>query len=419
MTNITVSTKVTRNPNPTKATALPVTRTMVSACSRLLSGLSALVFGSYRLQGVSLAFLSCVTFGASLILSGEARCQNAFAIENRPVGAFADWAATSGVQVITGDFNGDFRTDIALVRQEPGWSTVPVALASDNGFTIQNRLVGEFANWAATSGVRVITGEFNGDAQTDIALVRQEPGWSTVPVALSTANGFIIENRPVGEFADWAATSGVQVITGEFNGDWRTDIALVRQEPGWSTVPVALSTANGFIIENRPVGVFADWAATSNVRVITGNFDHDLRTDIALVRQEAGWSTVPVALTSDDGFTIQNRWVGDFADWAATSGVRVITGNFNGDFQTDIALVRQEPGWSTVPVALSTASVGNGFIIENRPVGVFADWAATSNVRIITGNFNTGDFNRDFRTDIALIRQEAGWSTLPVALAFR
>jgi hypothetical protein len=36
---------------------------------------------------------------------------------------FADWAATSGVEVVTGDFNGDRRTDIGLVRQEPGWST--------------------------------------------------------------------------------------------------------------------------------------------------------------------------------------------------------------------------------------------------------------------------------------------------------
>ena len=55
-----------------------------------------------------------------------------------------------------GDFNGDGKTDIALVRQESGWNTVPVALSGDTGFTIQNRPVGDFASWAATSGVRVI-----------------------------------------------------------------------------------------------------------------------------------------------------------------------------------------------------------------------------------------------------------------------
>jgi hypothetical protein len=335
--------------------------------------------------------------------------QVAFSIQNRPVGEFANWAATSGVEVITGDFNGDGRTDIALVRQEPGWSSVPVALSSGTDFTIQNRPVGEFADWAATSGVEVITGRFNGDGTTDIGLVRQEPGWASVPVALSSGTGFTIQNRPVGEFADWAATPGVEVITGDYNKDKRTDIGLVRQEPGWASVPVALANDNGFIIQNRPAGVFAGWAATSGVEIASGDYDRDKRTDIALVRQEPGWASIPVALSRASGFVIQNRPVGVFAGWAATSGVEILTGDFNRDKRTDIALVRQEAGWASIPLALSR---DNSFIIQNPAVGVFADWAATSGVLLITG-----DFNADGRTDIGLVRQEPGWASVPVALA--
>jgi hypothetical protein len=87
---------------------------------------------------------------------------------------------------VTGDFNRDRRTDIGLVRQDPGWASVPVALSQDNSFVIRNPGVGDFAVWAATSGVLVITGDFNGDGRTDIGLVRQDPGWASVPVALST-----------------------------------------------------------------------------------------------------------------------------------------------------------------------------------------------------------------------------------------
>ena len=332
-----------------------------------------------------------------------------FAIQNRPVGAFAGWASDPVVRVLTGDFNGDGRTDIALVRQAGGWTTVPVALSGDANFAIQNRPVGAFAGWASDPVVRVLTGDFNGDGRTDIALVRQAGGWTTVPVALSGDANFAIQNRPVGDFAIWAADPNVRVLTGDFNGDGRTDIALVRQAGGWTTVPVALSSDTGFTIQNRPASDFALWASDPVVRVLTGDFNSDGRTDIALVRQAGGWTTVPVALSGDTGFTIQNRPASDFALWASDPVVRVLTGDFNSDGRTDIALVRQAGGWTTVPVALSGDT---GFTIQNRPASDFALWASDPVVRVLTG-----DFNSDGRTDIALVRQAGGWTTVPVALS--
>jgi len=64
---------------------------------------------------------------------------------------------------------------------------------------------------------------------------------NTKPAVGEDAGSFAVQNRPVGEFADWAATSGVRVLVGDFNGDGKADLALVRQEGGWNTVPVALA----------------------------------------------------------------------------------------------------------------------------------------------------------------------------------
>ena len=199
------------------------------------------------------AFLVSVVLSVSGLTFSRTAHGQIFTIQNRPAADFASWAATSGVQVLTGDFNGDGRTDTALVRQTAGWASVPVALSSATGFTIQNRPAADFAAWAATSGVRVLTGDFNGDGTTDLALVRQTAGWASVPVALSSATGFTIQNRPAADFASWAATSGVLVTTGDFNGNGTTDLALVRQTAGWASVPVALSNATSFFeIQNRP-----------------------------------------------------------------------------------------------------------------------------------------------------------------------
>ena len=163
---------------------------------------------------------------------------------------------------------------IALVRQTPGWATIPVASAGMNGdWAIRNADAPKFiGDWANQPGVRLIFGDFNGDGLTDIALVRQTPGWNTIPIAFANADGtWRITNGPAPQFiGDWASQPGVSVIAGDFNGNGRTDIALVRQTPGWSTIPIAFSNGDGtWTITNGPAPHFIDeWSYQPGVRVI-------------------------------------------------------------------------------------------------------------------------------------------------------
>jgi hypothetical protein len=70
-------------------------------------------------------------------------------------------------------------------------------------------------------GVRVVTGDFNGNGRTDIALVRQTPGWGSIPVAFSNGDGtWAITNGPAVPFIggdEWASGPGVRVVTGDFH----------------------------------------------------------------------------------------------------------------------------------------------------------------------------------------------------------
>ena len=84
-----------------------------------------------------------------------------------------------------------FGADIALVRQTPGWASIPVAFSNGDGtWNITNGGAPNFIpNWANQPGVRVVTGDFNGNRLTDIALVRQTPGWASIPVAFANGDG--------------------------------------------------------------------------------------------------------------------------------------------------------------------------------------------------------------------------------------
>ena len=329
------------------------------------------------------------------------------------------WANQPGVRVVRGDFNGNGLSDVALVRQTPGWATIPIAFAQGDGtWQITNGGAPDFIPaWANQPGVRVVTGDFNGDGLTDIALVRQTAGWATIPIAFAQGDGtWRITNGGAPDFIPtWANQPGVRVVTGDFNGDGLTDIALVRQTPGWATIPIAFAQGDGtWQITNGGAADFIPaWANQPGVRVVTGDFNGDGLTDIALVRQTPGWATIPIAFSNGDGtWRITNGNAPDFIpSWANQPGVRVVTGDFDGNGITDIALIRQTPGWATIPIAFANGD-GTWRITNGGAPDFIPTWANQPGVRVLTG-----DFNRDGLTDIALVRQTPGWATIPVAFS--
>ena len=345
-----------------------------------------------------------------------------FNVTNGQVPNFTSWAAASYAKLIPGDFNGDKKQDFALIRKSGGFNDIPVALSKGDGtFTVSSFQSPDFASWASSQAVQIIPGLYNNDICTDLALVNGTPGWASIPIAFSNCNGtFSVTNAQVANFPAWAADITVRIIAGDFNNDKRTDLALVRQSAGWTTVPIAFSNGNGtFKVTNGQVPNFASWAADLSVKVIEGDFNGDKRTDLALVRQAAGWASVPIAFSNGDGsFNVTNEQVTNFPAWAADASVKIIPGDFNGDGKQDMALARRAAGWKTTPIAFST---GDGkFEVENEAstflsglsLSFLADLLASTSVQIVTG-----DYNGDKRTDLALVNRSAGWNTIPVAFS--
>jgi len=230
-------------------------------------------------------------------------------------------------------------TDIALVGGA-GWTTLPVAFSFGNGaFQITNNTVkgwiagGEGTQWnfAVSSrepGVQVVTGDFNKDGMTDLALVGGD--WGSIRVAMSIGGGqFGGYDELLPGFPDWARAPGVKVLTGDFNGDGATDIALVGG-PGWATIPVATSYANpGFLVTNLPCGQINGLASMSYVRAVVGDFNGDHIDDIALVGG-VGWTSIPLALGFGNGVFIPVVLPTQrFPAWATDPSASVFAGHDN------------------------------------------------------------------------------------------
>lgn len=318
---------------------------------------------------------------------------------------FATWSAAANVKHLPGDFNGDGATDIALIGGDPAWwSTMPVAFSNrDGSFNVTNVDVGQFADWAAAANVKALVGDYDGDGKSDVALIGGDPNWWIfMPVAFSRGNGaFRTTAYRVGEFAAWAAAPNVEALVGDFDGDGKSDVALAGGDPAWwHTMPVAFSTGKGsFKIKNTDVGVFAVRAGVPSTKKVVGDFDGDGKADVAVIGSAAS-GTLPVAFSMTKGrFDVRDVAIGDFATWGSLPGVKAMVGDFDGDARSDIALIGG-PGWNTIPVAFSN---GDGSFRVTNTSAVFASGNLSALASHGAARVVAGDANGDGRTDITVI----------------
>ncbi len=389
------------------------------------------------------------------------------ALGQAPVSAdvVAPSAPSALPSALSGDFNGDGRPDIALAGAS-GWNGVSTALrtASDS-FAVGYAPAPAFAAWASLPGVKMVTGRFDSDSYDDIVLTGHG-AWNTLKVARSNADGtFTVSNTAAGMFPAWAGVPEARVLSGDFNGDGRTDLALAGGNTT-TTIPVAMANADGtFTVTNNSAPAFATNAQHYAAKVFAEDFNGDGRTDLALVPGEDALLTdlsITVAYsTGFGGFTESSLWLPDFV--GAADGRAVNVGDFNNDHRTDLAVVLNDrillaysmgnrfdlyrggatpqfylranrPGarivstdndcdgradlvvlsepngaWMTMPVAMPRGE--EEFFVMDDPMPNFPNWSRVSGAQILTG-----DYDGDGCEDLALTGG-AGWAVVPIAVS--
>jgi len=348
----------------------------------------SLVAGDFNGDGhTDLAVVSSTSSDVSVLLSngdGTFGTQFTYAARSAP------WAITAG------DFNGDGRMDLATANQFS--SDVSVLLGNGDG-SFQPQ-----ATYAVGIGPRaIVVGDFNGDGRTDLAVA----DYAGVSVLLGNGDGSF---QPAVEYA--AGTDPYAIVTGDFNGDGIIDLAVADAgtaffsggDPGG--VSVLLGNGDGTF---RPAVEYA--AGASPGAIVTGDFNDDGRSDLAVVDLGA---RIQGAVTNPGGVSVL-LGNGDGTFQAAVEcavGIypnALVAGDFNGDGLIDLAVVDGGGGSGGAGVLLgSGASVllGNG------------DGTFQSQVFYPVGGYGpdsivVGDFNGGGRTDLALADQGDSFRGLP------
>jgi hypothetical protein len=289
---------------------------------------------------------------------------------------WASWSPNvTWVDVQTGDFTGDGHQDIVGRDLHSGQWWVAQSNGS-TGFT--NSL---WDTWSTgVTWVDVHTGDFNGDGKTDIVGRALETGqwW----VAQSTGSSFV--NRL---WTTWSpAVTWVDVKVGDFNGDGKADITGRTLEGGqWWT---GLSTGSSFT-----TSLWATWStAVTWVDVNVGDFDGDGKADITGRTLQGGHWWTGLSTGSSFATSLWDTWS------TAVTWVDVKVGDFNGDGKSDIIGRTLQGGqwW----VGLSTGSSFSN--------SLWATWSTA----VTWVDVQVGDFNGDGKSDITgRVLQNGQWWT--------
>jgi hypothetical protein len=316
-----------------------------------------------------------------------------FHVENGGAGSIPGFANSPNVKILSGDFDGDGSSDVALTGPA-GWTTVPVALSNRDGtFTEANlpgTAVANFASWATWGGARAVSGDVTGDGLDDITLTSSS-GFGSLPSLIAAGSGSFdtTNNTELTNFPGWAALPNMKSVPGDFDGDGIGDIALVGAA-GFTSIPIVFNGPGGAeIVTNKelvgPAVNFPSFSTNAGAKPVSGDFDCDGRDDIALVGG-SGWTSIPVALSRADGtFELANAEFPNYASWAQWQNARPVAGDFDGNSCDDIALVGS-PSFGSFPIAFSQ---GYGtFMLSNAPIGhyAFGSWAASPGVVALSGH---------------------------------
>ncbi len=264
----------------------------------------------------------------------------------------------SPFSVAAGDFNGDSKLDIAVVNA--GSNNISVLLGTGTGS------FGAATNFAAgNTPVSVAVGDFNGDGKLDLAVVNA--GSNNISVLLGTGTGSF------GAATDFAVeTNPVSVAAGDFNGDGKLDLAVVNagDDSGSPVIPGSLSIllGNG----DGTFGAATNYAVgTKPVSVAAGDFNGDGKTDLAVVNGDSKSGSTVIAGSLSILLGHGDGTFGTATNYAVGTGpVSVALGDLNYDGKLDLAVANS--GSNNVSVLLGkgdgTFVAAPNFTVGTSPV---------------------------------------------------
>ncbi len=275
--------------------------------------------------------------------------------------------------VLSGDINGDGKTDILAMNTSGQWWA---ALNTGSSFTPVY-----LGSWDPSAGWQAIQlADVNGDGRMDVVGMTSGGGWWASLVTgsdnnLSFTNVFL---------SKWNPAAGWQLLkAGDVNGDGKADMLGMTSAGGW-WAGITLGSGTNVRFQNVFLGKWNPNAGWRDLKV--ADINGDGQADVIGRTDGGGWWA---GLAQGSGINVhfQNVFLGK---WNPNAGWRdVMIADINGDGRMDVVGMTSGGGW------WAGLSVGSGTAITFANVHL-SNWNPTAGWQHVM----VADINGDGRDDV-------------------
>jgi hypothetical protein len=240
---------------------------------------------------------------------------------------------------------------------------------------------GDATNFAVnTNPISMITTDFNGDGKADLATANYATNDISVLLGDGTGNFGTATNFTVG-------TNPISVFSTDFNGDGKAD--LVSANFSANNISVLLGTGTGSF------GTAINFSTALNPRaIVSADFNGDGKADVAT----ANYTSNNISVLLGDG---AGNFGPDSNFTVGTNPISITSADFNGDSHADLAIANYSSTNISVYLGTGTGSFGTikNIALSGTPV-------PTPQTVI------SADFNKDGKMDLALAYSNANAAIL-------
>jgi hypothetical protein len=227
------------------------------------------------------------------------------------------------------DMNGDQKTDILKLWDNAGGMGWEVFTSNGSAYT---------GAWGPSSGslgtypaIAFLTGDYNRDGMTDLFQVYQNGSRIGLQIYTSTGSAYETSVR-----ADISGNPALKYLTGDIDGDGRTDIINLWNNSGRLGVQVYHSPSIGIAyFTNSNIG------GSGAMEFLTGDIDGDGKTDIFQLWNNSGTLAVEVYRSTGTGFVLNSP---NSVNLGNASAIKYMVSDMNGDGKSDIVKLVDNQG---------------------------------------------------------------------------
>ncbi|MGA9511698.1 MAG: FG-GAP-like repeat-containing protein [Candidatus Sulfotelmatobacter sp.] len=293
--------------------------------------------------------------------------------------------------MISGDFNGDGKADLAVLSYNQPYTSYITVLPGNGNGTFGTPLTSQVYNQPATGGDVIlgtlVAADFDGDGKLDVAVVGDYVSAGGVTILLGNGDGTFTATGPN---LDPSADFGL-IATGDFNGDGIPDLVATNYFEDGGSPTIFFGKGDGTFTAPKPVSFTLEYFPTS---IVVGDFNGDGVLDLAF----SDLNGVEIALGNGDGTFIET----------SPSPIKVPTelyslqaGDFNHDGKLDLAGL---DNYFDQIVLLLGAGNGTFAVTATTPV--------VSTVFVGPFQIAAADFNGDGVPDLAMLTKNVNTASI-------